>query len=111
MHWIFAHLIGDFLLQNDYLAENKKKNSLVCLLHVCFYIIPFIIFCSFNWLQLLLIAAEHYIQDRTNIVYQFMIITGRKNFASKPFTPWSIFLIDGIFHILFILLITKINIL
>jgi hypothetical protein len=30
---IIGHLVGDFLLQNDWMAANKKKNSWVCLLH------------------------------------------------------------------------------
>jgi hypothetical protein len=25
--WILAHLIGDYLLQNDWMAENKKKRK------------------------------------------------------------------------------------
>ena len=25
MHWIYAHLIGDYILQNDWLAEGKKR--------------------------------------------------------------------------------------
>lgn len=25
MHWIFAHLIGDYLIQNDWMALHKKK--------------------------------------------------------------------------------------
>jgi len=32
---IIGHLIADYLLQFDFIAENKKKKSLICALH-CF---------------------------------------------------------------------------
>ena len=38
---IWAHFIGDFILQSDYHAQNKSKNSLVLLEHVLMYSIPF----------------------------------------------------------------------
>ncbi len=41
MPWIFAHLIGDYLLQNDWMAARKKENSLVCLIHIVTYMLPF----------------------------------------------------------------------
>jgi len=58
--WIYAHLIGDYLIQNDWMALNKKKNSWICLVHVLTYMIPFL-FTSINPLGLFLIAAQHYI--------------------------------------------------
>ena len=42
MHFIYAHLIGDYLLQTDKMALNKKSSHLWCLLHVLSYMIPFI---------------------------------------------------------------------
>lgn len=107
MHWIYAHLIGDFLIQTDWMVEGKKKNSWICLVHVITYLIPFL-FTSLSWLQLLFIAIEHFLQDRTKAVEWFMQYTGRKKFAEPPRGPWSFILVDSIFHILFIALIEKI---
>lgn len=108
MHWIFAHLIGDYILQNDWMAINKKNNSWICLLHVILYMIPFI-FCNLLIWQLIIIAIEHFIQDRTNIVTWTMKIKGSEPFSKPPFAPWSIILMDNIYHILFIALIAKVN--
>jgi hypothetical protein len=36
--WILAHFIGDYLLQNDWMAQNKKKSNLACTIHVGLYI-------------------------------------------------------------------------
>ena len=30
---IIGHLVADYLLQFDFIAENKKKSSLICALH------------------------------------------------------------------------------
>lgn len=30
---LVGHLVGDYLLQNDYMALNKKKSSFHCMVH------------------------------------------------------------------------------
>ena len=101
MHWIYAHLIGDCLIQTDWMAKEKKTSSFVCFVHVFTYIIPFV-FCGLEFWQLILILIQHFIQDRTTIVNWFFIIAKKENFAKPPMAPWSIILVDNIFHILFI---------
>jgi hypothetical protein len=102
---ILSHFIGDYLLQNDWMALNKKKNSLICLVHVLCYMIPFL-FCHLSWLALVLIAIQHFIQDRTNFVLWLMKIKGSEKFATGPCAPWSIILTDNLLHIIWILTIT-----
>jgi len=101
MHWILAHLIGDFLIQSDYLALNKKRSSWICALHVITYMIPFL-WCDLTYQQLLAIAIQHYIIDRTDVVVWFMHAKGSTQFALGPCSPWSIIVIDNILHILWI---------
>ena len=101
MHWIYAHLIGDYILQNDWMAQNKKKSSLHCGVHVLVYMVPFL-FCGFNWWQLLLIGAQHFAIDRTNFVTWFMDAKGSHIFATNVCFPWSIIVTDNILHILWI---------
>jgi hypothetical protein len=101
MHWIFAHFIGDFLIQNDWMAQNKKKSDLHCTVHIITYMIPFL-FCHLNWWQLFLIAAQHYAIDRTKFVGWFMEIKGSKQFRDGPLSPWSWVVVDNILHILWI---------
>ena len=33
MHWIYAHLIGDYIIQNDWMAQHKKDSSFRCDVH------------------------------------------------------------------------------
>lgn len=101
MHWIYAHLIGDYLLQNDWIAKGKKANSWICTIHVMIYMSPFI-FTGLAWWKLLLIALQHWLQDRTDFVPWSMKIMGRNEFAVQPLAPWSIIITDNIFHILWI---------
>ena len=101
MHWIYAHLIGDYLLQNDWMAGGKKTNSWVCLAHVFCYLTPFL-FCDIALWKLFLIGVQHFIQDRTNFVIWFMEKTGSTQFTKEPMAPWSIVVIDNILHILMI---------
>lgn len=105
MHWIYAHLIGDYVIQNDWMAQNKKekfmasKGALACFVHVVTYMIPFLL-CGLAWWQLLLIALQHYLIDRTNFVIWLMEFKGSKQFAHGPCFPWSIIVVDNTLHIL-----------
>jgi hypothetical protein len=108
MHWIFAHLIGEYLIQNDWMAFNKKNKSWICAVHVITYMIPFI-FCDMAWWQLLAIAVEHFAQDRTRFVTWLMRVKGSWRFATGNAAPWSIIVHDNILHILWIALIVWIR--
>lgn len=109
MHYIYAHLIGDYLLQNDWMANGKKKNSWICTAHIGAYMFPFL-FCEITWCQMGLIAIQHFTQDRTNIVLWFMKIKGSSKFAEPPMAPWSIIITDNILHILWIAFIIRLEI-
>jgi hypothetical protein len=104
INYLLAHLIGDFILQNDFMADNKKKSNWVCLLHVLLYIFPFLCL-NMLWWQLVLIGIQHYIQDRTQLVTWFMRAKGSWNFAIGPCSPWSIIVTDNIIHLLWIYLV------
>jgi hypothetical protein len=97
MHWIYAHLIGDYLLQNDWMAGNKKNNSLICLVHIITYMLPFLL-TDLNWLQLILIAVQHYIQDRTHFVSWFCRMTNKFQNDFNKF--WGHVIVDNVIHIL-----------
>lgn len=109
MHWIFAHLAGDFILQNDWMAKGKKESSWHCSVHVAVYMIPFM-FTGLAWWQLLLIAAQHWLQDRTDLVEWLMRITRRTEYLQPPLAPWSIIMTDGILHILWIAFVVSIQV-
>ena len=62
-----AHLIGDFILQNEWMAVNKKQSFFASLIHVLVYILPFLL-CSLQWWQIGLIAIQHFAQDKSEFV-------------------------------------------
>lgn len=104
MHWIYAHLIGDYLLQDDWMALNKKKSSWACFVHVAAYLIPFYFTDLLFW-QIALIGLQHFLQDRTQFVVWLMKIKGSEQFGSGPCSPWSVIVTDNILHILFMALV------
>jgi len=101
MDWFIAHCIGDYIFQNDWMALNKKSHWFPCFVHVILYTFMFWII-GFGWFQLSLIALQHYIQDRSQFVMWYMKISGKQKFASPPTAPWSIFIVDNVFHLVFI---------
>ena len=101
MHWIFAHLIGDYLLQNDWMASNKSTHTFHALVHVIVYCLPFS-FCHLTLLQILLIGSQHFLQDRTQFVLWVMKIKGSTQFATGQCSPWSLIITDNVLHVLWI---------
>lgn len=103
MHFIYAHLIGDYLIQNDWMAQNKKKpgwfGAWTCFVHVVTYMVPFL-WCGMRWTQLLLIACQHWLIDRYGFVAWFMKKKGSEKFMSGPCFPWSMIVVDNVLHIL-----------
>ncbi len=59
---ILAHLVGDFIIQSDWMATNKKDRILPCLVHVLTYTIPFL-FLTLSPLALLVIMGTHFAID------------------------------------------------
>lgn len=105
---LVAHCVGDYLLQNDWMATNKKRCSFVCAFHSATYLIPFVALAyRLQTWQLVLILVQHFAQDRTGFVLWFMTHTGQEKFASPPMAPWSIFVVDNTFHLLWIVIVVN----
>lgn len=109
MHWIYAHLIGDFLLQNDWMAKGKKESWTIAVIHGLVYMIPFY-FVHPSWGQFTLIALQHMYQDHFDFVKWLMIKKGSAKFAEPPMAPWSIIITDNILHILWIAFVMHLSI-
>lgn len=78
---LILHAIGDYFLQTEWQALNKKKPGKIglyaCLKHCTTYSLPFLIIGS--WLAVLVIFLTHFIIDRTNLVaYLIAIKNGTK---------------------------------
>ena len=59
---ILCHLVGDYVLQCDFIATTEGKNWYHLLVHCFLYIVPFYIVFVYNW-KLLIILITHMIID------------------------------------------------
>lgn len=105
---ILCHLIGDYILQNDYIANEKTKSTRIALLHVLLYSIPFYFLVGWSY-ALLVISSTHFLIDRFRLAtYWIKLINWNwksKNFGFKDDKPmwmsvWLMIIYDNTFHIL-----------
>jgi hypothetical protein len=68
---IMAHVVGDFFLQSDWMAVNKKREILPCLAHVLTYALPFL-FLTTSVTALTFIIVTHFIIDHWGIMRYFI---------------------------------------
>lgn len=66
---LFCHMIGDYVLQTDFLARTKGENWWHLLVHCTLYIFPFYIAYGLCW-QLATIWALHIIIDAGKARYK-----------------------------------------
>ena len=59
---ILCHLIGDYVLQCDFIAQTKGDNVYHLIVHCALYSLPFLIMFGFVW-QLLVIFIVHLFVD------------------------------------------------
>jgi len=103
---IIGHLVGDYLLQNDWMALNKKQNLAICAVHATIWTLSVALFSGWffyqNWTGALIggvLYFTHLIQDHTNIVVWWMDAIGQHQFRTGPCAPWSIIVVDNVWHI------------
>lgn len=59
---IICHLIGDYVLQTDFIAKTKGTNWYHLFVHCCLYVVPFIVVFGFSW-KILFLFTAHMIVD------------------------------------------------
>ena len=105
---LVGHLAGDYLLQNDWMALNKKKNSLPCAIHCLIWTWSVCWFANWeNWPVASILFVTHFLQDRTGIVLAWMRAIGQEKFATGPCSPWSIIVVDNVWHIVTIWAVSR----
>lgn len=107
---ILAHMVGDYLWQNDWMASNKTKAHLPCLVHVLFYTLAFFMLVEGTSYLLgnagwplwayALIGLSHYPIDRYSLAPKMMNLNGQKAFKENM-APWSIIIVDNTYHLFF----------
>lgn len=66
MQELIAHLLGDYVFQNHWMAVNKTKNFGVAFIHAVFYGFPFLLLAS-SWNALAIIVLTHAFIDRFQV--------------------------------------------
>ena len=112
---ILLHFVGDYLLQNNWMANEKIKSFLPALIHATIYSLPFFILTNFSPL-ILIILITHFFIDRYRLaVYWIKLVNwnwSSDNLGYSAQTPkwlstWLMIIIDNTFHILINTIVIK----
>jgi hypothetical protein len=79
---ILAHLVGDYIIQSDWMASEKTKRHAAAAIHAITYTLPFL-FLTFDPLALAFIAGTHFVIDRWRLA---RFVCWFKNY---PWQPWA----------------------
>lgn len=83
---LILHALGDYLIQNDYMALNKKKKGwhghIACQIHCITYALPFWYFYGIK--VAFGVYLSHFIIDRYHLIEMFLAI--RNGLIKKPWT-------------------------
>lgn len=82
---LLAHVIGDYVIQSDYMATEKTKKSIAAAAHVVTYALPFL-FLTTSVAALAVIVGTHFIIDRWRLA---RFICWAKNWPWPGRQPWS----------------------
>jgi hypothetical protein len=139
---LLAHMVGDYVLQNDWQAANKTSphpgnrpgsyhpnfwaewefvpcpdrtpawrescrlwwvGHIACTVHCLLYTASVAAF-SFWWMPwwgYVVCFGLHWVIDRFRLAGLWMRrVSGQKSFADGPLAPWSIIVVDNVFHLL-----------
>ena len=66
---VFCHLVGDYVLQIDFIAKTKGDNWYHLLVHCMLYVLPFRIVYGIDW-RLAVLLVTHIIVDALKARYK-----------------------------------------
>lgn len=99
---IIGHLVGDYILQDDWQALNKKKSNIACGVHCLLWTSSVMLMSKwFVWWVPIVLFVTHFIQDRSLLVEWFMARNNQSGFLTH-LSPWSKIAVDNVMHILVI---------
>jgi hypothetical protein len=96
---LVGHLVGDFIFQDDVMARDKKRDSLVCLWHAVWYCVAIAAFTQWPVWAVALTGVCHFAQDRTQVVTWWMDFNGQQEFRTGVCGPWSVIVVDNTWHL------------
>lgn len=80
---LVAHLVGDYLLQSDWMAQNKGRGTWVALTHAMFYGLPFLLLTQ-SPLAIFAVVSTHAVIDHYRLA-RYVVFA--KNFIA-PRSEW-----------------------
>jgi len=106
--WLLVgHLVGDFLLQNRWMAEGKTDRWLPLLVHSSVYTISVTVFAmaagGLTWRGVLIVFLAHLVLDRRIFVNWWV-----KNITQTKGISWLVIMVDQSWHIVVLALATLI---
>ena len=113
MNYLIGHLVGDYLLQNDWMALNKKamtfRGWLACLIHCFLYSVAVCAFTGWWDARFIIVMLSHLALDKTLVVVWYMRLTGsfKRIITDKnnPSAIWACAIVDNTFHMVTLYLI------
>ncbi len=103
---LMLHLLGDYILQNDWMATKKTTGALPALIHAAIYSAPFALLVPSVWWAP--IFTTHYLIDRYRLAVLWIRLVNwnwnSTNFGfdeNKPkyMSVWLMIIVDNFFHI------------
>lgn len=117
---LFAHLIGDYMLQSGWMANNKTKSFVPATVHACVYFIPFLLLLHPSLAASAIMIGTHALIDRYRLARYVAYL---KEYLSPPSTwymlawadhaatgyhkgtpaflsTWLMIIIDNVMHII-----------
>lgn len=82
---ILAHLVGDYILQSDWMASEKTKRSLAAAVHAVTYALPFL-FLTTSITALSFIIGSHFLIDRFRLA-RHVVWLKNGYFFTRGFKP------------------------
>lgn len=109
---ILAHLVGDYILQSHWMAQEKTKQSFAAAVHAVAYTLPFL-FLTWSPAALAVICGTHFIIDRFRVAR--FVVWAKNGYALRGLTVtatgylddvpawlsvWLLIIADNVLHLI-----------
>lgn len=110
---VFAHAVGDYLLQSHWMAGGKTQRNAPAAAHAATYVLPFLRFTRSPW-RLAVIGGTHFVIDRWRLARHVVWAKNQLAPASHRFEPtatgypddtppwlavWLLIIADNLMHV------------
>lgn len=115
MEQLLLHLLGDYVTQTQWMAQEKTKQFKIALLHAAVYATPFILFLPISFLAFMVIFITHAVIDHYRLA-RFLIFfknrttdrslkwhdckdTGSPSSLPAYLSVWLMIIVDNALHL------------